>query len=264
MAPIDGYWGKQTATVDWCEENYVVSSYIAEFWNTLSNAVIILAPLFMLIVGYQQNIERRFMYSFLAVTVIGTGSWLFHMTLKYSMQLMDEVPMLWGSTSFIYSSLMVKSKPNEDNVLVQLSLFSMCLFVTLMYLFINAPVFLQVAYGLLNTVVIFSMVKTCLTMECDKRIFLGGVGCYLIGFFFWNVDNIYCHHLKYLKDSQAASGMLFECHAWWHIFSGIGAYLGLLFSLHTRYVYLQRKPRVKLLFGFWPYIVIDNTTAKQK
>ena len=26
-----GYWGKPTATIDWCEENYVVNHYIAEF-----------------------------------------------------------------------------------------------------------------------------------------------------------------------------------------------------------------------------------------
>lgn len=27
-APIEGYWGKPTSLIDWCEENYVVSPYI--------------------------------------------------------------------------------------------------------------------------------------------------------------------------------------------------------------------------------------------
>ena len=32
MAPINyGIWGKPTATIDWCEENYVVTQFIAEF-----------------------------------------------------------------------------------------------------------------------------------------------------------------------------------------------------------------------------------------
>ena len=38
MAPVDvdeGFWGKPTSLIDWCEENYVVTTYIAEFWNTI-------------------------------------------------------------------------------------------------------------------------------------------------------------------------------------------------------------------------------------
>lgn len=33
MAPVTdqpGYWGERTATIDWCEKNYVESYYVAE------------------------------------------------------------------------------------------------------------------------------------------------------------------------------------------------------------------------------------------
>lgn len=28
---IEGFWGDVTSTLDWCEENYVVSAFLAEF-----------------------------------------------------------------------------------------------------------------------------------------------------------------------------------------------------------------------------------------
>lgn len=34
--------------------------------------------------------------------VVGFGSWAFHMTLLYEMQLFDELPMVWGTCYCIY------------------------------------------------------------------------------------------------------------------------------------------------------------------
>ncbi len=31
-----GVWGKPTSTLDWCEENHVVSNYVAEFCKQLN------------------------------------------------------------------------------------------------------------------------------------------------------------------------------------------------------------------------------------
>jgi len=33
--PIVGYWGKPTSTLDFCEENYIVNFYMAEFCELL-------------------------------------------------------------------------------------------------------------------------------------------------------------------------------------------------------------------------------------
>ncbi|KAM0052158.1 putative ceramidase [Helianthus debilis subsp. tardiflorus] len=39
---ISSFWGPVTSSHEWCEKNYVVSSYVAEFYNTISTIPCIL------------------------------------------------------------------------------------------------------------------------------------------------------------------------------------------------------------------------------
>lgn len=80
MAPIDGFWGAPTATLDWCEENYAVTPYIAEFWNTLSNLAMIVPGFTGFLYAFKNGVERRIMLCFISLTLVGFGSWNFHMT----------------------------------------------------------------------------------------------------------------------------------------------------------------------------------------
>ncbi len=112
-----GYWGKRTATIDWCESNYEVTNYIAEFWNTISNFVMILFPLYAVYWSFKHRqaakkskskikfiIPNSTIYCQLSLLLVGIGSWMFHMTLLYPMQLLDELPMLYCSAFLIYAS----------------------------------------------------------------------------------------------------------------------------------------------------------------
>ena len=45
----------------------------------------------------------RFSILYLCLLLTGIGSWMFHMTLLYEMQLLDELPMVWGSSYMVYS-----------------------------------------------------------------------------------------------------------------------------------------------------------------
>ena len=101
--------------------------YVAEFWSTITNLVLIFTGIWGIyetrkqgfelryhkwirIRQYEQNLKVRcyivivkccmiiFRYQliFCSLLAVGVGSWLFHMTLKYEMQLLDELPMIWG------------------------------------------------------------------------------------------------------------------------------------------------------------------------
>ena len=149
-----GYWSPATATIDWCERNYEVTNhtffsrrknsvgnaimwkcashphgfffqvtqYVAEYWNTISNAILCVGALCGLYQVRKHKLETRFEYPifyrealstvqlhisriatcYLSLLLIGVGSTLFHATLKYEMQLLDELPMIWGIASYIY------------------------------------------------------------------------------------------------------------------------------------------------------------------
>ena len=92
----DGHWGPITATLDWCEENYIVSNYIAEWCNSMSNASYLVLALIGMWSCYQVKAEPRLYACFGAIAFIGFGSFAFHSTLTYTMQLSDELPMIYG------------------------------------------------------------------------------------------------------------------------------------------------------------------------
>jgi len=94
QASTHGYWGPRTATIDWCESNYEITHFIAEFWNTISNLIMIIFPLYSVYWSYKhvkfaENLKRtsptRFNQQFnipvsvvvcqLSLALVGIGSW---------------------------------------------------------------------------------------------------------------------------------------------------------------------------------------------
>ncbi|XP_035521938.1 alkaline ceramidase 3 [Morone saxatilis] len=147
MAPSldrQGYWGRPTSTLDWCEENYVISFYIAEFWNTVSNLIMILPPLCGAIQTFRDGLEFRYVCSFLGLAAVGVGSWCFHMTLLYEMQLLDELPMIYSTCVFIYCLYECFKQEHGISLFPIALLLIFSVSVTVVYLQWKEPVFHQV------------------------------------------------------------------------------------------------------------------------
>ena len=66
-----GFWGPVTSSVDWCEHNYEVSYYVAEFFNCFSNLAIVAAGLLGLRNALRHGYPRRVLVLYTAITVIG-------------------------------------------------------------------------------------------------------------------------------------------------------------------------------------------------
>lgn len=103
------------STFNFCEDEYTVSSYISEFWNTISGTCLIISGLL-----YKYN--NRFLdnKSFDNMTniliLIGVGTILFHGTLLYIFQLFDELPMILLASEYIIllSELKITKNCNID------------------------------------------------------------------------------------------------------------------------------------------------------
>ena len=120
--------------------------------------------------------------------------------------------------------------------------------VSIVYLKLKQPVFHQIMYGTLVSVIVLRSVYIVLWVYPWLR----GLGytsltVFLMGFFLWNVDNIFCEKLRALREKMPpVLGAVTQFHAWWHILTGLGSYLHILLSLYTRTLFLKHRPKVKV------------------
>lgn len=159
------------------------------------------------------------------------------------MQLLDELSMIYlTSTTFFAMFSYDQSKRVKILVLLFTSSFSM--FVTLYYHYLKNPVFHQNAFAVLAATVIFKMVyemeyllrpsrrpkSSSLSRKEQKRVderdlsilhtmwalAICGVVSVGLGFFIWNLDNMYCSTLRrWRRDIGLPWGIVLEGHGWW-------------------------------------------------
>ncbi|EGV63487.1 alkaline ceramidase ydc1 [Yamadazyma tenuis] len=236
-----GYWGDITSTIDWCEENYVVSDYVAEFLNTTTNAVFILLALFAIYHARQNKLEWRFIFTGLGFLLVGIGSWWFHMTLKYHFQLLDELPMIYA-TCVPFWSVFSEFRNPKDSVMIGVGIFMGANLLTLIYVWFKDPTLHQAAYGILNFVIIFKSFRLTEKYVSDpvarsnmhKTMSLG-IGLFLLGYIFWNLDIHFCSSIRSIRRNVGIPyGFVLEGHGWWHVFTGLGVYYYLVYEEYLR------------------------------
>lgn len=70
--------------------------------NTWTNLAYITGGLLLAKHTIDLRLPLRYTISYLMFTAVGIGSFAFHATLLYEMQLMDEIPMLFNVSHSIY------------------------------------------------------------------------------------------------------------------------------------------------------------------
>lgn len=217
-----------------------------------------------------------FQVAYYGYFLVGFGSFMFHATLKYPWQLVDELNMIYTTCLMCYAALSY-NQTKQTQVLLGVGLTLFCIFVTIYYHFIQDPTFHQTVYALLT---VFIVLKGVWTMEFTLRpslrkseekdrlarqragemvksreqqayenqrdlailknmwIFVVfGVSVFLGGFALWGVDNVACGTLRsWRREIGMPWGFLLELHGWWHLMTGLGAYCYIAWGIMLRHM----------------------------
>lgn len=252
--PSHGYWGEVTSTIDWCEENYVVSPYVAEWSNTMTNGLFVVAALYLTYCSVRNGLELRFVSIGVGFALVGVGSWLFHMTLQYRYQLLDELPMIYATCVPTWSllcetpeTLEPKTGPRQVSLKRQIRvgiIIAVCVnTLSLIYLVFKIPEIHQTVYGVFTVAVVVLSgiythvyVKEKVTQRSLYQCMALGIVLFLAGFIAWNLDNLLCPFWIHVRRDwlKLPLGVFLELHAWWHLLTGTGVYSYVVFLEYLR------------------------------
>ncbi|RIB14401.1 ceramidase [Gigaspora rosea] len=267
MNSVIGFWGVPTATIDWCERNYEVTHYIAEFFNTLSSLCMVSAGIFG-IYKHSKGFEPRFSICFASIIVVGIGSILFHGTLLFSLQLFDEVPMMFCVLMLCYSvfenqkekrfgkwlpigltiwgllitTIMILSGKDHNDRMMQMIEF---------YVFQGTFVVMAGCVYLHTLYIVFN---PNVEKGVRKLWFLGSV-VFLIGYIGWHIDLHFCSRMHQLPFDVPNP----QLHAWWHFTASYGSYLICVLVTYNGSKVLGKNPSLRWILNILPYIELPES-----
>lgn len=222
------FWGEPTSSVDWCEANYYVSPYVAEWWNTLSS-------LAMVLVGCVGALRARALVgrvrgfgiaAFVLLAVVGLGSIAFHGTLRFELQMLDELPMVYLVLLIVW--WLVGARWTWGFVAYGVVLTAL---VTVARGQVQFYVF-QVGFGTLELYAIGRTWWRQRSAEREvRRLFARGIALYAIAVLAWFVDTSMCYQL--LRWATLHGAPTPHLHAVWHILVSLGFYALLQVIIRT-------------------------------
>ncbi|KAL2813209.1 alkaline ceramidase family protein [Aspergillus cavernicola] len=233
-ASAEPFWGAPTANSNFCEQDYAITRYIAEFINSLSNLVYVIYGIYGVRKLRQKPNADVFRYlPYWGLMAVGLCSAVFHVSLKYHTQMMDDLSMLFATTPVLQRVLRVNATRRESTIMA-IILWSMLAFLIVYHVSTDELILHSTYFGGMIVVIgirTMQLVNTRTAPGSEARrqiwgIVRFGAVIFNVGFYLWIIDNWTC---GYLTKAREVIGLpwafVFELHGWWHICTGIGAYI---------------------------------------
>ncbi|CAP96469.1 Pc21g15720 [Penicillium rubens Wisconsin 54-1255] len=233
--PADYLWGPPTSKANYCETDYAVSRYVAEFINSLTNVVYIIYGTYGL-----RQLRRKDKYNdclralpYWGLIAVGLCSFAFHLSLKYHTQMMDDLSMHFATTPVLHRVLTANSN-RRGSVIIGIVLGSILLFLVTFHVITDELVLHSVSFvgavTLIGVHTIRLVNSRTLPGSATRQRIWGivrfGAAIFNLGYWLWILDQWAC---GFLAKSREAIGLpwafVLELHGWWHICTGIGAYI---------------------------------------
>ena len=226
------YHGPSTG-INWCEEDYAKTKYIAEFWNTFTNIVYVYVGLKSLLLCRQKRLPTRFYLIACFILLTGITSGMFHATLHLKHQRLDEIFENASMISIFHtlSSLSIYSTTTSTELYVVWHFFLCTMGIVFCAYFLFCEIHL-IGISIWSGRVLYQFAlspkerclgklksggsqrgatKGSLMLQRVNRTLLLA----LLGGVCWLLDRLACEQLSKFRFGYV------QLHAWWHVFTGL-------------------------------------------
>ncbi|EGX89935.1 alkaline ceramidase family protein [Cordyceps militaris CM01] len=230
---LSGAWSPPTSRANFCEEDYGLTFYVAEFINSVTNIAYVYYALKYMYGPGSRGLWRPNL-DFMSVTlfILGIGSFLFHASLRQTLEFVDELSMMGLIWSMLQATLTVRQTPAAARLIsAGLAVF----FVSFTVFYLRSPLIIYqvvaflsgVGVLILRVLYLFHWMQPAFP-EAKRRAWRNtSIVSLLIcvaGYAIWNVDLEYCQMLRDIRQQVGLPwAWLFEFHGWWHVLTAIGA-----------------------------------------
>jgi dihydroceramidase len=190
----------------WCEPDYYYHTYIAEFWNTISNVILLFLSLYGIYWHYK--LHKQIQKSYIICILIALGSAWYHATMSRIGQLADELPMLILCT-MISNHFIKWPHLNYITTLIATTY-------TIMDIYAIFMVYFSIITGIV-LLIPFYMQKRYL----ERVLFQKSIIMFVLGYTVWLIDIHACNPMI----------QSLYLHAWWHVFTGFALYWYIQFMM---------------------------------
>lgn len=197
------FWGTPDVSVSFCENKYIVSDYIAEYYNTMSALSYVIVGLLF----YKTKLKKLSKI----IILLGMGTALLHSTLRFYGQWLDEISMLILSFYIIKEIRQMRFGFTTSEWYLLLLIF---------------PYFLFERYFSYFFIVFSSLQIYTYTIcrkkydECTRQVYYL-IKAYLIVLILssicWLGDQLFCDYVQN-----------YQLHAVWHVGTSLALFFGLL------------------------------------